>query len=87
MPDAAAVALPHRLQPLLRSHNMRWLDFLAAFIFIGVTALLLGGTAMSIRQRTPDIYMAKLSRARSSAVTLAALRLPPCEGLDIIPLA
>jgi hypothetical protein len=38
---------------------MRWLDFLAAFIFIGVTALLLGGTAMSIRQRTPDIYMAE----------------------------
>jgi hypothetical protein len=28
---------------LLRSHNMRWFDFLAAFIFVGVTALLLGG--------------------------------------------
>jgi hypothetical protein len=38
---------------------MRWFDFLAAFIFIGVTALLLGGTAMSVRQRTADIYMAE----------------------------
>jgi hypothetical protein len=43
----------------LRSHNMRWFDFLAAFIFIGVTVLLLGGTAMSVRQRTADIYMAE----------------------------
>jgi hypothetical protein len=51
--------LPHRLQPLLQSHNMRWFDFLAAFIFIGVTVLLLGGTAMSVRQRTADIYMAE----------------------------
>jgi hypothetical protein len=38
---------------------MRWFDFLAAFIFIGVTVLLLGGTAMSVRQRTADIYMAE----------------------------
>jgi hypothetical protein len=51
--------LPHRLQPLLRSHNMRWFDFLAASIFIGVTVLLLGGTAMSVRQRTADIYLAE----------------------------
>src|SRR5664279_3156937 len=51
--------LPHRLQPLLRWHNMRWFDFLAAFIFIGVTVLLLGGTAMAVRQRTADIYMAE----------------------------
>jgi hypothetical protein len=38
---------------------MRWSDFLAAFIFIGVTVLLLGGTAMSVRQRTADIYLAE----------------------------
>ncbi len=50
---------PLRLQPLLRSHNMRWFDFLAAFIFIGVTVLLLGGTAIALRQRTADIYMAE----------------------------
>jgi hypothetical protein len=37
---------------------MRWFDFLAASIFIGLTALLLGGTAMSVR-RTADIYMAE----------------------------
>jgi hypothetical protein len=49
--------LPHMPQPLLRPHNMRWFDFLAAFTFIGVTVLLLG-TAMSVRQRTADIYMA-----------------------------
>jgi hypothetical protein len=39
---------------------MRWFDFLAASIFVGVTALLLGGTAMSIRQRTADIYLAEV---------------------------
>jgi hypothetical protein len=38
---------------------MRWFDFLAASIFVGVTALLLGGTAMSVRQRTAHIYMAE----------------------------
>jgi hypothetical protein len=37
---------------------MRWFDFFAAFIFVGVMALLLGGTAMSVRQRTADIYLA-----------------------------
>jgi hypothetical protein len=36
---------------------MRWFDFLVAFIFVGVTVLLLGGTAMSIRQQTADVYM------------------------------
>jgi hypothetical protein len=38
---------------------MRWFDFLVASIFVGVTALLLGATAMSARQRMADIYMAE----------------------------
>jgi hypothetical protein len=37
---------------------MRWFDFLAASIFIGLTALLLGVTAMSVR-RGADLYIAE----------------------------
>ena len=50
-----------RIRAALESEgiNMRWFDFLAASIFIGVTVLLLGGTAMSVRQRTADIYLAE----------------------------
>jgi len=39
---------------------MRWFDFLAAFIFIGVTVLLLGGTALAVKQRTTDRYLAEV---------------------------
>jgi hypothetical protein len=37
---------------------MRWFDLLSASIFIGLTVLLLGGTAMAVKQRTANIYMA-----------------------------
>jgi hypothetical protein len=42
-----------------RLHDMRWIDFLAASIFVGVTALLLGGTAIAVKQRTADMYLAE----------------------------
>jgi hypothetical protein len=38
---------------------MRWIDFFAASIFVGVTVLLLGGTAIAVKQRTADMYLAE----------------------------
>jgi hypothetical protein len=43
---------------------MRWIDFLAASIFVGVTALLLGGTAIAVNQRTAGMYLAEAGQQK-----------------------